>query len=148
MAWCFGGAFQLLIGATVAVAADDPATFGLSEINWGNTSLRHPRRSRCRSGWGQRRRASTTFNDREEQFDGKRAQGAGAWSTISVPREELRERTRQLEHAQGEEPLRLRSAKTAYHHVKSMSWDAALTNLMAKSDQTKFRDPEKATRRA
>mgnify|MGYP002622265262 CR=1 FL=1 len=40
-------------------------------------------------------------------------------------------------------PTVLRAAKTAYHHVKSMSWDAALDYLMAKSDQTKFRDPEK-----
>ena len=32
--WCFGGAFQVLIGCDLAIAAED-AKFGLSEINWG-----------------------------------------------------------------------------------------------------------------
>ena len=32
--WCFGGAFQLLLGCDLAMA-DEKAMFGLSEINWG-----------------------------------------------------------------------------------------------------------------
>ena len=32
--WCFGGAFQVLLACDLAIA-DEDATFGLSEINWG-----------------------------------------------------------------------------------------------------------------
>ena len=32
--WCFGGAWQVLLGCDLAVASED-AKFGLSEINWG-----------------------------------------------------------------------------------------------------------------
>ena len=32
--WCFGGAFQVLLACDLAIA-DENATFGLSEINWG-----------------------------------------------------------------------------------------------------------------
>ena len=39
-------------------------------------------------------------------------------------------------------PFVMRAAKTAYHHVRHMSWESSLELLMAKSDQTKFRDPE------
>jgi trans-feruloyl-CoA hydratase/vanillin synthase len=44
-------------------------------------------------------------------------------------------------------PHVLRAAKTAYHQVRDMSWDAAAEYLAAKSDQTKFRDPEQGDRR-
>jgi trans-feruloyl-CoA hydratase/vanillin synthase len=43
--WCFGGAFNSLIACDLAIAAED-ATFGLSEINWGN----HPSRHRHQGG--------------------------------------------------------------------------------------------------
>jgi trans-feruloyl-CoA hydratase/vanillin synthase len=63
---------------------------------------------------------------------------------IAVPREELRARTKALaETLKAKNPFVLRAAKTAYHHVKAMSWESALDYLMSKSDATKFRDPEK-----
>ena len=137
--WCFGGAFQVLIGCDLAVAADE-ATFGLSEINWGIIPAGIVTKSVAEV---MSQRDALYYIMTGETFDGKRAKELGLVN-ISVPREELRERTRQLANTLKEKnPFVLRSAKTAYHHVKSMSWDSALDYLMAKSDQTKFRDPEK-----
>jgi feruloyl-CoA hydratase/lyase len=137
--WCFGGAFQVLIGCDLAVAADE-ATFGLSEINWGIIPAGIVTKS-----------VAEVMNQRDalyyimtgETFDGKRAKELGLVN-FSVPREELRERTKALaDTLKQKNPYVLRAAKSAYHHVKSMPWDSALEYLMAKSDQTKFRDPEK-----
>lgn len=137
--WCFGGAFQVLIGCDLAVAADE-ATFGLSEINWGIIPAGIVTKSVAEV---MSQRDALYYIMTGETFDGKRAKELGLVN-ISVPREELRERTLQLANTLKEKnPFVLRSAKTAYHHVKAMSWDAALDYLMAKSDQTKFRDPEK-----
>lgn len=137
--WCFGGAFQVLIGCDLAVAADD-ATFGLSEINWGIIPAGIVTKSVAEV---MSQRDALYYIMTGETFDGKQAKAMGLVN-ISVPREELRDRTRALaETLRAKNPFVLRSAKTAYHHVKSMSWDSALDYLMAKSDQTKFRDPEK-----
>ncbi len=137
--WCFGGAFQVLIGCDLAVAADE-AIFGLSEINWGIIPAGIVTKSVAEV---MSQRDALYYIMTGETFDGKRARELGLVN-ISVPRSELRERTRKLaETLKEKNPFVLRSAKTAYHHVKSMSWDAALDYLMAKSDQTKFRDPEK-----
>lgn len=137
--WCFGGAFQVLIGCDLAVTAEE-ATFGLSEINWGIIPAGIVTKS-----------VAEVMNQRDalyyimtgETFDGKQAKAMGLVN-ICVPREELRERTRALATTlMQKNPFVLRSAKTAYHHVKQMSWESALDYLMAKADHTKFRDPEK-----
>jgi trans-feruloyl-CoA hydratase/vanillin synthase len=137
--WCFGGAFQVLIGCDLAVAADE-ATFGLSEINWGIIPAGIVTKSVAEV---MSQRDALYYIMTGETFDGKRAKELGLVN-ISVPRAELRERTKVLaDTLKAKNPFVLRAAKTAYHHVKSMSWDSALDYLMAKSDQTKFRDPEK-----
>lgn len=137
--WCFGGAFQVLIGCDLAVAADE-ATFGLSEINWGIIPAGIVTKAIAEV---MSQRDALYYIMTGDTFDGQRAKELGLVN-FSVPRDQLHERTRQLaEKLKEKNPYVLRSAKTAYHHVKAMSWDSALDYLMAKSDQTKFRDPEK-----
>lgn len=136
--WCFGGAFQVLIGCDLAVAADE-ATFGLSEINWGIIPAGIVTKAVAEV---MSQRDALYYIMTGETFDGRRARELGLVN-FSVPHSELRERTRQLaETLKEKNPAVLRAAKTAYHHVKAMSWEAALDYLMAKSDATKYRDPE------
>lgn len=136
--WCFGGAFQVLIGCDLAVAADE-ATFGLSEINWGIIPAGIVTKAVAEV---MSQRDALYYIMTGETFDGRRAKELGLVN-ISVPHSELRERTLQLaETLKEKNPAVLRAAKTAYHHVKAMSWESALDYLMAKSDATKYRDPE------
>jgi trans-feruloyl-CoA hydratase/vanillin synthase len=137
--WCFGGAFQVLIGCDLAVAADE-AVFGLSEINWGIIPAGIVTKSVAEV---MSQRDALYYIMTGETFDGRRAKELGLVN-IAVPREELRARTKALaETLKAKNPFVLRAAKTAYHHVKAMSWESALDYLMSKSDATKFRDPEK-----
>lgn len=136
--WCFGGAFQVLIGCDLAVAADE-ARFGLSEINWGIIPAGIVTKSVAEV---MSQRDALYYIMTGETFDGKQAKAMGLVN-ICVPLTELRERTKKLaETLKQKNPYVLRSAKTAYHNVKAMSWDSALDYLMAKSDAAKFRDPE------
>jgi feruloyl-CoA hydratase/lyase len=137
--WCFGGAFQVLIGCDLAVAADE-AVFGLSEINWGIIPAGIVTKSVAEV---MSQRDALYYIMTGETFDGRRAKELGLVN-IAVPREELRARTKALaETLKAKNPFVLRAAKTAYHHVKAMSWESALDYLMSKSDATKFRDPER-----
>ena len=138
--WCFGGAFQVLCACDLAVAADD-AQFGLSEVNWGiipagivtksvamalapaQRALLHPHRRHLRR---QARRAEIGLVN------------------FSVPKADLDARTKALAaKMMDKNPLVLRTAKTAYHRVREMSWDASADYLNAKNDQMIMRDPEK-----
>jgi feruloyl-CoA hydratase/lyase len=137
--WCFGGAFQVLIGCDLAVAAEE-AVFGLSEINWGIIPAGIVTKSVAEV---MSQRDALYYIMTGETFDGRRAKELGLVN-IAVPRENLRERTKALaDTLKAKNPFVLRAAKTAYHHVKAMSWESALDYLMSKSDATKFRDPEK-----
>jgi len=137
--WCFGGAFQVLIGCDLAVAADD-AQFGLSEINWGIIPAGIVTKS---VAMVLSQRAALYYIMTGDTFDGQTAARLGLVN-FSVPASELKARTRALtEKLMAKNPHVLRAAKTAYHYVRDMSWDAAAEYLATKSDQTKFRDPEK-----
>jgi trans-feruloyl-CoA hydratase/vanillin synthase len=137
--WCFGGAFQVLIGCDLAVAADD-ARFGLSEINWGIIPGGIVTKS---VAMVLSQRAALYYIMTGETFDGTRAAELGLVN-FAVPQAELRARTRALARTlMAKNPTVLRAAKTAYHQVREMSWDVAAEYLAAKADQTKFRDPEK-----
>jgi trans-feruloyl-CoA hydratase/vanillin synthase len=141
--WCFGGAFQALIACDLAVAAED-ATFGLSEINWGIIPGGIVTKS---VAMALAQRTALYYILTGEKFDGKRAAEIGLVN-FAVPRAELKPRTVALARALMERnPFVLRAAKTAYHYVRDMSWDAAAEYLAAKSDQTKLRDPERGERK-
>jgi trans-feruloyl-CoA hydratase/vanillin synthase len=136
--WCFGGAFQVLLGCDLAVAAED-AKFGLSEINWGIIPAGIVTKS---VAMALSQRAALYYIMTGEPFDGKRAEQIGLVN-IAVPKAELEERTKVLARTlMARNPVVLRSAKTAYHHCRDMSWDAAYDYLAAKSDQNIVRDPE------
>ena len=136
--WCFGGAFQVLLGCDLAVA-DEEAVFGLSEINWGIIPAGIVTKS---VAMALAQRNALYYIMTGDNFDGKRAAEIGLVN-FAVPKTELRDRTRALAKKLMEKnPFVMRAAKTAYHHVRHMSWESSLELLMAKSDQTKFRDPE------
>ena len=137
--WCFGGAFQVLIGCDLAIAAED-ARFGLSEINWGIIPAGIVTKS---VAMVLSQRAALYYILTGEPFDGREAERIGLVN-FAVPKAKLEERTRALAKKLMEKnPQVLRACKTAYHHVREMSWDTAAEYLASKSDQTKFRDPEK-----
>ncbi|GGL79509.1 p-hydroxycinnamoyl CoA hydratase/lyase [Wenxinia marina] len=136
--WCFGGAFQVLVGCDLAITAED-ATFGLSEINWGiipagivtkSVSMVMPQRD------------AMYYIMTGETFDGRQAAEMRLVNR-AVPREALRGEVEKLAATlRQKNPHVLRAAKSAYHHVRQMGWEQALEYLMAKADATKFRDPE------
>ena len=140
--WCFGGAFQVLNGCDLAICADD-AEFGLSEINWGIIPAGIVTKS-----------VSMVMNQRDamyyimtgETFRRARAKELGLVNK-SVPASDLRAETTKLANVLREKtPHVLRGAKTAYHHVRNMSWDSALEYLMAKNDSTIMRDLERGAK--
>ena len=136
--WCFGGAWQVLLGCDLAVASED-AKFGLSEINWGIIPAGIVTKS---VAMALAQRTALYYILTGEPFDGRRAEQIGLVN-IAVPADELVERTRKLALTMAERnPVILRSCKTAYHHCRDMSWDAAYDYLAAKSDQNKVRDTE------
>ncbi len=137
--WCFGGAFQVLCACDLAVAADD-AQFGRSEINWGIIPAGIVTKS---VAMALAQRTALYYILTGDTFDGKRAEQIGLVN-FSVPKAELEEKTKALAKKMMEKnPHVLRVAKTAYHRVRDMSWDAAADYLNAKNDQSKFWDPEK-----
>ena len=136
--WCFGGAFTPMISCDLAVAADE-ATFGLSEINWGIIPAGIVTKA-----------VSAVVNQRDalyfimtgETFDGQRAARMGLVNE-SVPAARLRERTAQLAKVLlDKNPTVLRTAKHAYRRVLEMNWENAEDYLFAKTDQSRFLDPE------
>ncbi|MBN8293287.1 p-hydroxycinnamoyl CoA hydratase/lyase [Rhodobacter sp. NTK016B] len=137
--WCFGGAFQVLVGCDLAIAAED-ATFGLSEINWGiipagivtkSVSMVIPQRD------------AMYYIMTGETFTGIQAAEMRLVNK-AVPQEQLRaEVTKLAETLKKKNPHVLRAAKSAYHHVRQMGWEQSLEYLMAKADSTTFRDRDR-----
>jgi trans-feruloyl-CoA hydratase/vanillin synthase len=136
--WCFGGAFQFLIGSDLAIASDD-AVFGLSEINWGIIPAGIVTKAVVEV---MSFRDAMYYIMTGETFTGREA-AAMKLVNKAVPAAELKDRTRDLAKTlMGKNPYVLRQAKTAARFVKDLTWDQAGDYLMAKSDQTEFRDPE------
>jgi trans-feruloyl-CoA hydratase/vanillin synthase len=133
--WCFGGAFSIVAGCDIAIAADE-ATFGLSEVNFGHFP-----------GGPVSKQISAIMRPREavyyiltgEQFNGKRAAEIGL-VTYSVPRAQLDEEVGKVVRKLCEkEPLALRACKEAYRDSLLIpDIEAALAYSGAKSDQLSF----------
>jgi trans-feruloyl-CoA hydratase/vanillin synthase len=137
--WCFGGAFTPLASCDLAIAADE-AMFGVSEINWG--ILPGGNVSKVLSQLVGRRAALYAIMT-GLPFDGRKAAAIGLVNE-SVPRAQLRERTRELAKVLLEKnPTVLHQAKVAFRNVEQMSWDVALDYLMAKNEQGILIDPER-----
>jgi trans-feruloyl-CoA hydratase/vanillin synthase len=137
--WCFGGAFTPMASCDLAVAADE-ATFGVSEINWG--ILPGGNVTKVLSQLMGRRAALYAIMT-GLPFDGRKAAAIGLVNE-SVPRADLRGRTRQLAKVLLEKnPTVLHQAKVAFRNVEHMPWEVALDYLGAKNEQGILIDPER-----
>ena len=132
--YCFGGAFAIVEGCDIAVAAEE-ATFGLSEINFKHfpggavskaiANILRPREALFYAMTGR-------------PFDGKRAAEIG-FVTMAVPRARLREETMALAHElAAKDPIALKTTKDAYRHCLRMDWDAAMDYTTAKSNESSY----------
>jgi trans-feruloyl-CoA hydratase/vanillin synthase len=137
--WCFGGAFTPLVACDLAIAADE-AQFGLSEINWGIIP-----------GGNVTKAITATMPHRDamyyaitgKTFDGRKAAEMRLVNE-SVPRSELRAKTRELAKLLcGKNPTVMRGTKMAVRLVQEMSWEMSNDYLMAKSSEAQFLDPER-----
>jgi trans-feruloyl-CoA hydratase/vanillin synthase len=136
--WCFGGAFQFLVGCDLAIASQE-AIFGLSEINWGIIPAGIVTKSVLET---MSFRDAMYYIMTGETFNGKQAAEMKLVNKAVAP-EELRAETRKLAMTLiGKNPFVLRQAKTACRFTRDMTWEQAGEYLMAKSDQTELRDPE------
>ena len=126
--YCFGGAFSIVEGCDLAVAADE-ATFGLSEVNFGLfpggsvskslANIMHPRDSMYYALTG-------------KPFDGKKAAEI-KFVNYSVPLTELAanvlELARDLAAKNGEA---MTATKEGFRHSLDMGWDASIAYTNAR----------------
>ena len=136
--FCFGGAFTQLCACDFAIA-DEEATFGLSEVNWGIipggivswnvVQMLMPRHAMFYAATGR------TFN-------GKRAEEIGLVNS-AVPKARLREETIELANGLMKlNPNVLRYTKEAIRAVKGMDVNVARDYLAVKQDSLARMDQE------
>jgi trans-feruloyl-CoA hydratase/vanillin synthase len=132
--WCFGGAFLHLAACDLAVAAEE-ATFGLSEINFGNfpgglvtralDDLLRPR-------------DFLYFAMTGETFDGRTAANIGLVN-FAVPRKNLDSAVQKLaEKLLDKDPVALRQVKEVYKFGRQMNWEQAYAWAMAKGNELTY----------
>lgn len=132
--YCFGGAFSVVEGCDLAIAADD-TTFGLSEINFkmfpGGTvskSLANLLRPRDALWYGM---LGHTFN-------GKTAEKMG-FINMSVPAEKLEAETMAVAtELASKDPIALRCVKEAYRFSLEMTWEASIGLTTAKESEVAY----------
>ena len=129
--WCFGGAFSPLVGCDLAIAADE-AQFGLSEINWGIIPAGNVTKAVALTmNW----RQSLYYIMTGLPFDGKKAAEMGLVNE-SVPRDQLRARTRQLcDLLLSKDPDVLKAAKDCFKRVRDMPLDTSEDYITSKLEQ-------------
>jgi trans-feruloyl-CoA hydratase/vanillin synthase len=129
--FCFGGAFSLVEGCDLALAAED-ATFGLSEINFKlfpggcvSKSLANLLRPRDALWYGMTGRP----------FDGRVAEQMG-FINKAVPRAQLLAETMHLAAELAQKDAHAMAAtKEAYHLSLDMSWEGAMAYAFAKEQE-------------
>jgi len=126
--WCFGGGFTPLVACDLALAADE-AVFGLSEINWGILPAGNVTKA-VTEVMGLR--DAMYYIMTGETFDGAAARRLGVVN-ISVPRAQLKERTRALARVLLEKNQTvLRGAKIATKRCRNLDWESSADYLYAK----------------
>ncbi len=129
--WCFGGAFSPMVGCDLAIAADE-AQFGLSEINWGILPAGNVTKA-----------VSLTMNWRDGlyytmtglPFGGQKAAQMGLVNE-SVPRDQLRQRVRELaDILMAKDPDVLNAAKDCFKRVRDLPLDVSEDYITAKLEQ-------------
>ena len=129
--FCFGGAFSIVEGCDLAVAANE-ATFGLSEINFGGfpggsvskslANIMHPR-------------DALLFAMTGRTFNGKEA-AEMKFVNSSMPLEDLNRHTMALaREISAKDPAALRACKDAFRHSLDMGWEASVSYTEAREDQ-------------
>jgi trans-feruloyl-CoA hydratase/vanillin synthase len=139
--YCFGGAFSIVEGCDLAVAADE-ATFGLSEINFGLFPGGSVSKSLANL---LRPRDAMLYALTGRPFDGKRATEIG-FVNYSVPLAALHDDVRALatELAQKNSEA-LTATKEGYRHSLDMGWEASIAytqareGLLSKNQNDAFR---------
>ncbi len=129
--YCFGGAFSIVEGCDLAVAADE-AQFGLSEINFGMFPGGSVSKSLANLF---RPRDALLYAMSGRRFDGKKAAEIG-FVNFSAPRTRLEAETLALaREIAGKDPVALRACKDAYRFSLEMPWDAAMNYAVAKENE-------------
>src|SRR5262249_59254944 len=129
--YCFGGAFSIVEGCDLAIAADEVA-FGLSEINFKGfpggavskslANLLRPRDALFYALTGRR-------------FGGKVAAAIGLVN-FSVPLAKLKDETMAVaKEIAGKDPSALRATKDSYRFSLEMTWEASMNFTDAKEDE-------------
>jgi feruloyl-CoA hydratase/lyase len=129
--FCFGGAFSIVEGCDLAIAADE-AVFGLSEINFRlfpggcvSKSLANLMRPRDALLYGMSGRT----------FDGKKAEQMG-FVNFSVPLARLETETMALaKEIASKDPHALKATKDGYHFSLEMTWEASMSYTFAKENE-------------
>jgi trans-feruloyl-CoA hydratase/vanillin synthase len=129
--YCFGGAFSIVEGCDLAIAADE-ATFGLSEINFKgfpggavSKSLANLLRPRDALFYGLTGR----------RFGGKVAAQIGLVN-FSFPLAQLESETMAIaKDIAGKDPSALKATKDSYRFSLEMSWEASMNYTDAKEDE-------------
>jgi len=129
--FCFGGAFSIVEGCDLAVAADE-ATFGLSEINF-----------RLFPGGSVSKSLANLFRPRDallyamtgRTFDGRAAAQMG-FVNFSVPLAKLEAETMALAtEIAAKDPAALKGCKDGYRFSLEMSWEASMNYTNAKENE-------------
>jgi feruloyl-CoA hydratase/lyase len=129
--YCFGGAFSIVEGCDLAIAAED-ATFGLSEINFkafpgGSVSKSMANLLRPRD--------ALFYGLTGRPFDGKTAARIG-FINYAVPADQLVDEVMQLaRELAGKDPHALTATKDGYKMSLEMSWEAAMSYATAKESE-------------
>jgi trans-feruloyl-CoA hydratase/vanillin synthase len=133
--YCFGGAFAIVEGCDLAIAADE-ATFGLSEINFKHFPGGAVSKAIANL---MRPRDALWYGMLGRPFDGKVAERMGLVN-LSVPLEKLREETMAVaRELASKDPWALKATKDAYRHSLDMPWEAAMNYSSAKEMELALR---------
>jgi trans-feruloyl-CoA hydratase/vanillin synthase len=133
--YCFGGAFSIVEGCDLAVAAEE-ATFGLSEINFKGFPGGSVSKSLANLF---RPRDALFYGLTGRRFDGRTAASIG-FINLAFPAAQLRAETLKLaREIAAKDPAALRATKDAYRFSLEMPWEAAMNFAMAKEEELQHR---------
>ena len=133
--YCFGGAFSIVEGCDLAVAAEE-ATFGLSEINFKGFPGGSVSKSLANLF---RPRDALFYGLTGRRFDGRTAASIG-FINLAFPVAQLRAETLKLaREIAAKDPAALRATKEAYRFSLEMPWEAAMNFAMAKEEELQHR---------
>ena len=126
--YCFGGAFSIVEGCDLAVAAEE-ATFGLSEVNFGLFPGGAVSKSMANLF---RPRDAMLYGLTGRPFDGKIAASIG-FVNYAVPLASLRENVMALASEIASKNLEaLTATKEGYRHSLDMGWEASIAYTNAR----------------